>query len=1277
MNAFLHRLFKFVAYTAAGVVILLAIAVGLFRLFLPRLTEYQDDIKGWASTAIGMEVEFSGMDARWGLSGPELQFYETELIRPDNQARVIAADEVSISVALTRLLIDRKLVIDRVVVADTSIELRQLDDGRWQVQGAAADELLNLRSGRPRGLSDIEVIGEDIRVFLLQPGDERPRIFDIPRTTTSIDENRIAVDADVQLSEDLGRQASVSATQLLTVPEEQRRWDVIVESTDVDLAGWSSLLPEVNWRFLSGSGDVDLSVAYARGQVQSASADIALTDVSLTTKEMFDVSGRLELNIASDGMLVAAEEFQLSTLTNDWPETSLRAEFSMDDEGHVAMMDVRASYLNLSDAGLLMPLLTTEQQQQLATYRPSGVVTDLIATVSEIDSESPSFDVAAELDRVGIAVVGNRPGIRGFSGVLRANRLGGRVEIRSTDMRLRIPEYLSVPLNIDLADGTVIWRRSGNKTTVLSDSIRIRNEFLDSSSNVQLEIDSDGASPVIDLASTWSIANLAVAKQFIPQKIVKPKLYNWFQAALVKGSIPKGTTRFYGPLDKFPFDNDEGRLLLEGSVRNLIFKYQPRWPAAETSEMDVILDNTRLYSVTNRSTSAGNETVNANIEIADLRKPVLTIQSFSTGTLASIRAFSMQSPIDDVFGGQLERVSVSGEATFSLDLTIPLKDPKSFEFESRVNSNNGTLEVAGFPARVTDLIGSVTIARDNVSSEALGARFLGQDVSIDLATSDDPRFSVVATTRGLATASGIIGELGVPLDGLISGATMYESRLLFPAGKQETRSPLTIQIDSNLEGLGLAFPEPVGKPSETTMQLRSDIRFLPGQDVIESAGFAENGVAWQVSFNRPEDAWDFDRGVVSIGGEVIAPAETRGLHIRGNTSTVRLEDWLSLSRSGDKQVGTAERIRSIDLVVDDLYAVGQHLVGHSVRVDRSARDWLVQVDGDDVVGSVFVPYDFESGRAMVLEMERMHLPGDDEEATDEAPALDPRLLPPITVTAGDAALGDRYVGAVDIRMERVENGLEATLISTKDDTFEIAGTGRWVADESDPLGSRTSIKATFTSNNVVETMKRLNFAPGIDSKQMNAEIDLSWSGEPRAEFLDVLNGEVQVRFGSGQLEEVEPGVGRVFGLMSIVELPKRLSLDFRDVFSKGFGFDMIAGTFRIVDGESYTCDLSLEGSAADIGIVGRASLANRDYDQTAVVSVNVGNTLPIVGAVVAGPQAAAALLIFSQIFKKPLQEVGQVYYSISGSWDDPQTNSTDSADFASHGELAGCLAGVE
>ena len=204
-------------------------------------------------------------------------------------------------------------------------------------------------------------------------------------------------------------------------------------------------------------------------------------------------------------------------------------------------------------------------------------------------------------------------------------------------------------------------------------------------------------------------------------------------------------------------------------------------------------------------------------------------------------------------------------------------------------------------------------------------------------------------------------------------------------------------------------------------------------------------------------------------------------------------------------------------------------------------------------------------------------------------------------------------------------------------------------------------------------MKRLDYAPGIVSDDMTLLFDLGWSGGPRADVFETLDGDVQVRLGAGQLNEIEPGAGRLFGLMSIVALPRRLSLDFTDVFDKGFGFDSLDGNFRIVDGEAYTCNLSLEGPAANIAIIGRTSLVDREYEQAAVVAANFGNTLPVVGAVVAGPQVAAALLIFSQIFKKPLQEMGQVYYAINGPWEDPLVENTGAADFASRAESAGCM----
>lgn len=1272
MKLFFKKLLRVFAYSGAALLILLAVLVGLFRLFLPRLPEYQDDIENWASNAIGMEVQFSGMNARWGLSGPEVEFYETQLIRPGNQTRLIAADLVSIGISVNRLLFDQALVVDRVVIRDTSIEIRQLENGGWWVQGNAIDELLqSLPEAQPR-LDEMEVVGEDIEIRFLQPGDQRPRYFRVPSVQVSIDDRRIALDADVRLPDDLGRNANLSATYLLHVPREERAWDVTIETDDLILDGWSELYPGLPSGPISGRGDIDASFALSGGSLSNASVDIDFADMSLSGGQVFDLEGRFELDTSFDGWLVAAENFRIATGGREWPSSSLRAEASTDDDGEVAVLILRASYANLSDSALFLPVLPEKQRALLADLDPQGEIRGLDMTLSELDASAPYFDISVELENVGFSARDKRPGIQGLSGYIRGDRPGGRIEVRSTDMLVELPSVMDGPVDIDILDGMIIWRSNDELTRFTSDSVHLSNAIIDSRGNGELTFYADRPAPEIDYNAAFSVSDVSAVYPYLPHKKMKPKLKEWFSTALVKGSVPRGTLRMNGVLDKQFIRGQGGNLLVEGSARDITLKYHPDWPAVEQADVEIVLDNTRLYSVRNRSISVGNSSVDTKLEIDDLYNPVLSISALTTGTLESMRQYAIQSPLNGLTGGNLERLTMSGDASFQFDLMVPLRDVKNAQINGLLRSNNGSLLVEGFPAPLDDLIGEVTVTREYMESDNLGGRFLGQEISIGLSRPEDPQLFAIATATGLATSQAIMDELGVPLEGTLEGETEYTARILFPRGGQETARPFTIEVSSALEGMAVNLPEPVGKPASDAMQVVSELRFLPGGEAIENSGEAENGLTWLLSFNRPEGVWDFDRGTLMAGPGDIEPAETRGLHIRGTTSTVRLEDWLNLSRSGEKKVGVAERIRSIDLEIDNLFAIGQHLQGHRVKLDRSALDWLVQVEGDDIVGSVLIPYDFGSERAMVVEMERMRLPGDDV-SPPSVSTLDPRKLPPILITADEFALGDRNLGAVDVELLRTEDGLESARLTATDRTFSMEGSGRWVADDGEELGSRTYVTAVLNSRDVRATLARLDFAQGISGDSMGVVFDMSWAGGPRASFLDVLDGDVQMRLENGQLEEVEPGAGRMLGLISFVALPRRLSLDFRDVFNKGFRYDSIAGTFAIEDGVASTCDMSLEGPAALIGVVGQVDLANSLYEQGAVISAKVGNTLPIVGAVVGGPPGAAAMLIFSQIFKKPLQSVGQVYYGISGAWDEPAIEPISSDEFVRYGDLASCL----
>lgn len=1279
----LQRLLKFAAYAAAAVVILLAIAVGLFRLFLPRLPEYQEDIKTWASAAIGMEVQFSGMDARWGLSGPEVEFYDAELLSMTSGATIIAAQQVSVGVALSRIFNDRKAVVDRIIVRDSTLEIRQLEDGQWWVQGSPANELL---PARPSGESDgqsgrIEVFGEDLTVRLLQPGMTQAREFEIPKLLISRDSVRTAIDATVNLPGDIGDSLTIAATQRVSDGDEVPGWKVDIDAENVKLAGISTLHTSDVAQFESGQGDLHLSVAIENARLTSASARVDFNAVSVGDSPAFSLEGRLELLNDTDGWLVAAESFRLETGNGVWPETDLRVEAGTNSDGEIERLDVRASFLQIADIRVFRPWLKPEQQQQLDDYAPDGRIRNLELALSDLDTDAPRFSGAVEFDRVGVAAVGNFPGVRGFSGVLRSDSTGGLFEIGSANLSLDLPTQLPDPVLLDEFTGTLIWRRSNNRTTVLSDSIVLRNADFAFETNVELTLEDGSRRPTVDLASTWSVEDISVAKKYIPYIPRVPRTSEWFQEGLLAGRIPHGTVRLFGPLEKWPFDGGEGHFRVDANIRDALIMYQRRWPAAEISDLDIAVDNMRLYTEKNTIVNEGIEISDARLEISDFRDPTLSVFLETEGSLEAMRTLLANSPIGiDTLNGNLDKVAIEGDGAVDLQLTIPIRDFQNFEFTSNVKTDAATLKLDGFPAPLTELSGVFTIGRDDISSEELVGTFLGSPVSIDLQPAPEsmPGYRIIATAAGTATAEALVDELGLSLRDDISGATDFEARLLFARGQEDDQQPFQIDLTSDLDGLGIDLPEPMRKNAADKLPLSAVMRLPSGSESIFTTGLAQDLLSWRLDFTKTNERWDLDRGVVAFGDAEAGEAETRGLHFRGRARTVTLQEWFDRKSDKDSDTGLGARIRSADMMVDNLYMFGQHIRGHRVRLDRGGQEWLVEFDGAEIVGSASVPYDFNAGRPLVLNMERLVLPGDNDEGAPKAESyLDPRTLPSITIDVDEFAIGTRYLGAVHATLQKTPDGLETSDLQTTDPTFRISGTGSWVIDESDTTGSHSYLAATMTSNDVEKTMARLDYAPGIVSDEFSVEFEVDWSGGPRDDFRDTLSGDVTVRVGTGQLSEVEPGAGRMFGLVSVVALPRRLSLDFRDVFNKGFGFDQIRGRFTLDNGQTFTCNLSLEGPAAQIGVVGRAGLVDRDYDQTAVVSVSVGNALPVVGAALGGPTVAAVVLIFSQIFKKPLSEVGQVYYGISGSWDEPAIESVTAEQFAEQGIRAGCLKEAE
>jgi uncharacterized protein YhdP len=304
---------------------------------------------------------------------------------------------------------------------------------------------------------------------------------------------------------------------------------------------------------------------------------------------------------------------------------------------------------------------------------------------------------------------------------------------------------------------------------------------------------------------------------------------------------------------------------------------------------------------------------------------------------------------------------------------------------------------------------------------------------------------------------------------------------------------------------------------------------------------------------------------------------------------------------------------------------------------------------------MLVPFSFPGEVPLVLDLDRLRF-GERAPGTDERAEPDPRKLPAIRADLRDFVFDRRSFGHVQAEFSRGIAGLTLNRFTMQHPAFTAEGRGSWLV-----RGDAAECQLEFEAKtqDVKGLMAAMQLGTPVEGEHGRIGAQLSWSGPPEVSAIGRLSGRLEISAKDGNLTAVEPGAGRVFGLMSLAHLPRRLALDFNDLTGEGLSFDTLSGTFRLANGDAYTDNLTLRGSAAEIGLAGHTNLRDRTYDQTAVVTGQLGASLGVAGALAGGPVVGAALLLFSQVFKEPLKGVTRGYYRITGSWEDPQVRRID------------------
>jgi uncharacterized protein YhdP len=224
-------------------------------------------------------------------------------------------------------------------------------------------------------------------------------------------------------------------------------------------------------------------------------------------------------------------------------------------------------------------------------------------------------------------------------------------------------------------------------------------------------------------------------------------------------------------------------------------------------------------------------------------------------------------------------------------------------------------------------------------------------------------------------------------------------------------------------------------------------------------------------------------------------------------------------------------------------------------------------------------------------------------------------------------------------------------LKNEDGTLEAAG--RWRPSLTEP---DTQIDFKLTAKSIEKLLNRIGYADAVKRGSANITASLSWNGAPYAIDYASLNGKLTLAASNGQFSQLEPGVGRLLGILSLQSLPRRITLDFRDIFSQGFAFDSIDGEFAITRGTMEIQPpkkLQINGPAAKVLMDGAINLGNETQNLHVRVQPAVGESVAV-GAMLANPVVGAAVWAAQKLLNDPLGQAFAFDYQVSGSWGDPK-----------------------
>lgn len=1221
---------------------LIAAAIGLtgVRLLLSGIEHYKADLAAHIGELVGTPVTMGRLGANMRGFNPQLVLKDvaissqavpaspsSSVVQGGNEKPAIEFTEIRLGVNLLDMLANRDLLASSwVTLVGAKLSIKRQQDGSIVIVGLKASDGQPqwLLQGRKYEVLQSEIIWQD------ETGHSRPLLFDGVNLAIRNDGERHRLNMLIKLPEKIGDSLRVSMDFEGNVFEPSTiQGRVYIEGQAVNVLELAALAQAPAWDLINintGVGDFKIWGDWRQSQLvaMDVAAQIRQMMFVRQDKQEFFVkqlntrlhwgrpAGRPYWKDAPDGASnqwrLDVNEFSLETqdtptgAVKAWPGAVFSAAVQRMGENampKIAMFVERLDLREVSGLAQFFAPLPEEQSKLLADAQLKGSLENF-SLFADLDAKSAALN--GRFANIGVAPMLAVPGIENLTGRIKGSEKQGVITLATEDAWLTAQDLFREPLPIKRLQGALDWQQTKDVWAVSSQMIQLDSLSFQSGTRFRVDIPKTGKPVFMDLQSSFAGEDAREVSHYLPVGIMDEEVVAWLDRAFVSGRMSNGGLLVYGNLVDFPFTTEPGVFEAVFTGEQFDLSYDSEWPDITGMNAEVMFSQGGLKVNVLQGQSDNVIIKQAEVTIPSLNSSKqLLIQGEAEAGIDQVLTFMQHTTLRSRVDSVLEAITPQGNTQITLDLKIPLIDGAPTKVDGTAQLKDAKLLVKSLALPVSKINGELKFNEQGVYSDTIHATALAHPIQIDIKSSDSQTTVNVAGSVGI---SDLQAQFELPWWSIAKGATDYQLTLALPFGDVAPE----LVVKSMLSGVSLDLPESLAKTQEQSVPLSLTFS-LGDKPLLPMLLNYDNKLKAAIQLDTSQKT--IYSGHVLMGSGEVAQSQDAGLKLEINRDRLALQDWLGVAAAQ----GAGDGIRELKVHSEHALWKNTDIGLFDLALKHTDNLWAGAIDSPIAKGKLQIPANFTGSDRISLDMAVLDLSalkqaGSKEVSTQQT--LSPELMPLLTVTSQKTLWQAVDLGRLSLATEHIPGGMGFKGIELTGENQKLVLSGDWQASGGQSVTHAEGHLEVPRAGTLLGNLGITN-----DLAETGAAVDFSvvWGGAPYQFSLAGLKGKVDVNFKNGRILSIEPGFGRILGMLALAQWIKRAQLDFSDIYQEGLTFNSIKGHFNLAGGIASTHDLVVDAVPAKIAINGDTDLVKQTVDHIINVTPKSADAVPIAGTI--------------------------------------------------------------